>query len=554
MKNTFRKIFSKENKPRPLFFLFLIVLFLGIFLRTYSFQNWLRFNADQSRDAEIVRNFLEGKSSLPLLGPWAGGTDFGLGPIFYYFQIVSAKIFGIFPDKMAYPDLFFSILSIPLLFILLKKYFNSRISLACTALFSISMFVVQYSRFAWNPNSTPFFVMLFLYGIFEASDREGRERFFWAAVAGIALGVSMQLHTVLLLVMPIATLIFLEYVYKTTSKTMAKEFAVIFLFALLLNVPQIFGELESGGRNARAFFSGTLKKTSNEMGIGTKVVENFLCQSQGNSYIISAIGPSADCGIAYISGELKRHKHLDKRMPIILESIWEIIFTLGGIILWTAAIKRETDAKRKKILVLLGIYFVTASVLLISLANEISTRFYLLMEFLPFLLLGFWIKNIFEWTEEKHKKTAVVFLSAAFVLLVGINVYKTGKMFAAFSLQGDIANDGVDNDSVSFITLNETRFIANYVVSHAGQQKKVYLEGRKAFIFKYLGSINYFTGEKDVVVKEYSEKETVPDDAIIFFIEDANNSGQLDRNIREKYVAEDLQVFGRFSITKLKKK
>ena len=135
----FKKIINKI--PYSTWILLGIIL-IGIFLRTYNFHDWLRFNADQSRDAEVVSNSLEGKSSLPLLGPKAGGTEFRLGPIFYYFQTASAAFFGNQPDKMAYPDLFFSILSIPLLFLFLRKLFSERIALSSTAIYSLSFFAM----------------------------------------------------------------------------------------------------------------------------------------------------------------------------------------------------------------------------------------------------------------------------------------------------------------------------------------------------------------------------------------------------------------------------
>src|SRR3989344_5909340 len=83
------------------------IILLGVFLRAYNFHDGLRFNADQARDATLASQVIDGGKAWPLLGPKAGGTNFRLGPIFYYFQIISGKVFGNLPDKFAYPDLFF---------------------------------------------------------------------------------------------------------------------------------------------------------------------------------------------------------------------------------------------------------------------------------------------------------------------------------------------------------------------------------------------------------------------------------------------------------------
>src|SRR3989339_850572 len=189
------------KKEKIIIFVGFLILVIGIFLRTYHFSDWLRFNMDQSRDVSLVESLSE-NNNLPDLGPEAGGTEFQLGPAFYYFQLISTKIFGVEPEKLAYPDLFFSILSIGLFFLLAKIYFKIPIALALTWLYSISYFVVRFSRFAWNPNSTPFFVMLFIYALYNLAISQ-KKKIAWAILTGISLGICIQLHTSLLIILPV---------------------------------------------------------------------------------------------------------------------------------------------------------------------------------------------------------------------------------------------------------------------------------------------------------------------------------------------------------------
>ena len=121
----FRKIKHNFKKiPRHLWILFAIIA-VGIFLRTYNFHDWLDFRLDQVRDAVLVGEVVDG-GEWPDFGPSMKKSGiskdalFHVGPIYYHFQIISAKIFGDYPDKMAYPDLIFSILSIPLFYFFLK--------------------------------------------------------------------------------------------------------------------------------------------------------------------------------------------------------------------------------------------------------------------------------------------------------------------------------------------------------------------------------------------------------------------------------------------------
>jgi 4-amino-4-deoxy-L-arabinose transferase-like glycosyltransferase len=226
----------KKNKIAII--LFSLILLTGIFLRTYNFHPWLRFSEDEARDAEIVDNAIMHRESLPLLGPLAGTSEFRLGPAYYYIQYSAARIFGNEPVKLAYPDLAFSILAIPLFYFLLRKYFEKDVTLATTAVFSLSYFLIKYSRFAWNPNSTPFFSILFLYSFLELADPKTKRRSAWAVLAGAALGIGIQLHTTFLLVFSLAFLIGTAYGLRKKIFRW-REMALIVLVALVFNVPQI---------------------------------------------------------------------------------------------------------------------------------------------------------------------------------------------------------------------------------------------------------------------------------------------------------------------------
>jgi hypothetical protein len=134
--------------------LFCSIIALGIFFRTYHFSDWLLFEIDQTYDTRIISPAIEnGIENLPLLGPTAGGgRALRLGPAFYYIEYIGASIFGDTPVGHALPVLILSILSIPLFYLFIRRYFNTRVSLALLAIFSISAYLVLYGRFSWSPN------------------------------------------------------------------------------------------------------------------------------------------------------------------------------------------------------------------------------------------------------------------------------------------------------------------------------------------------------------------------------------------------------------------
>ena len=251
-------ILEKIKKYQIAIILSLIII-VGIFLRTYHFSDWLFFQSDQSRDLNLVSHAVEnGPGWLPLLGPKAGGTFLRLGPIFYYFLYLSGKIFGLSePWKAAFPDLFFSVLTIPLFYFFLKEFFSKNWTLIITASYAVCFFAVQYSRFAWNPNSLPFFNLLFFYALlkfFDASDR--RRMICWTIVTGISYAIASQLHFVCFFSFPIATLaiiLFRKIILKYSVGQFFKYVPIVIAIFILFYIPMILSDMQADGNNAINF-------------------------------------------------------------------------------------------------------------------------------------------------------------------------------------------------------------------------------------------------------------------------------------------------------------
>ena len=362
-----------------------IFLLIGIFVRTYHFHDWLRFNADQSRDAGIVSGVIHGETSWPLLGPKAGGTDFRLGSAFYIFQIASATIFGDRPDVMAYPDLLTSILAIPLLYAFLRLYFDRRIALSLTAIFAVSLYAVKYSRFAWNPNSLPFWTLLFAYALHRALLFGGDVKKRWVAALGGALGIGVQLHTLTLIVLPMATAAAFVFLALRREKGVGKLCLIVFSIATLLNGGQIASEIQTGGKNTAAFFSAIGTKGEKGSGVVANVGKDAVCFVQSGVLMLTAHDSSDTCEIKSIG---------EGRNSIFF--VGGIVLFIGGIVLAIRSFRRESDRAKRYFLAIVFLYCGAVFLLLVPLANEISMRFFLLSVFVPFVLLGLWFEFLLE--------------------------------------------------------------------------------------------------------------------------------------------------------------
>ncbi len=538
---------SIKATPKNVLILMGIILF-GIFLRTYHFHDWLRFNADQSRDAAVVSDFIEGRSSLPLLGPKAGGTEFKLGGAFYYLQITSAKIFGNAPDKMAYPDLATSILAIPLLFLLFKRAFKENIALILTSILGVSIFAIKYARFAWNPNSAPFYCLLFLYALLILGE-EGKstKKTWWAIVGGLALGVGVQLHTLLLIIMPITAVIFFVYVSRK-NPLIWKQAAIVFLLAAFLNTGQIVSEFQNNGSNVKAFFGGASSKTAKGSSLLNNLADDMACQVQANVFILSGIGDDDQCGISLIKNTYNKAPGISNKALFAVGTLLGMVFSFGGFWLWIQALFKEIETKKKLFLQLTGIYTLVGFILLIPLAKEISLRFYLAIIFVPFVLLGLWLEAILQWGR-KYSNNVMLFVGLFVAIILGTNILAVKNSFA------DHANKNqVSTSTETEMMLGETEFLASYIVQHAPSGSTVFLQGKQTYLFKYLKSIEYFTSKNNIALRAFSKKVSPTADDLIFSISNAKNKGKLTKALAEKYVARDIKLHGRFAIEEFIKK
>lgn len=391
--------------------LLMLVFVAGVFLRTYHFSDWLHFELDQSRDAKVVDLAIErGIGNLPLLGPKAAGSFLRLGPSFYYFEYLSALVFGNTASGVAILGLIFSCLSIPMFYALLRRFFEKGVSLMSTALFAVSFFLVMYSRFAWNPNNLPFFVLLGMYSLLRSVDREEPRNGWWLVGASAAIGIATQLHFVAFLALPIISGAFL--IIKRPKIKFVFWISAL-LAIILLYSPVIINEIKTGGQNSEEFMKIFEKKSS---GGEYTAIEKAARDGKENilGYFLILSG--------YPKGDLPRiiaPQGLDmevictdeckKDLPMGLLAL--AIFA-SGFFFYARNFVSEEDVRRRDFLVLLGLWFFVSLVLFFPIAFDLAPRFFLLVAPLPFIFFGFIMDFL-----EKRKLILVAFLLAVAVLI-----------------------------------------------------------------------------------------------------------------------------------------
>lgn len=378
-----------------------LILILGIFLRTYHFHQWIYFGDDQNRDLHLITDVLSGNRPIPLLGPdMTGGRGFLLGPIYYYFQMMADTLFGVSAAHQAYPDWLFSVLFLPLLAFFLTRIWSTTAAIGATAIAAVSFFLLEYSRFAWNVNPIPFFVLLALLSLWQLLTDGKAARWKWIIALGIAIGVGIQLHAILLTLLPILTLLVFFFLLRKKQLRWS-HFVVIVAIATILNGSQIIHEYQTNFENTKAFFATSSFKSDRTKGSLTKnIALDIACNTQAISHIISSLGNHDLCDFIYEDDTKNTYFSTPLAIPSkhseLFGEIVSLLFSVIGYGLLIRAFRRETNRKKKYLLGLILTYMALSFLVMIPIAAGSRLRYFLPITFLPFVFLALIIDTLRE--------------------------------------------------------------------------------------------------------------------------------------------------------------
>ncbi|MDO8529627.1 MAG: glycosyltransferase family 39 protein [bacterium] len=468
------------------FFIFLLVFIfaLGIFLRSYNFSDWLHFELDQSRDARVISSAIEkGPSDLPLLGPRAGGTFLRLGPVFYYFEYVSAVIFGNTPSGMAAANLLFSIGSILVFFIFCREYFSNKIAISLMFIFSVSLFLVMYSRFVWNPNSLIFFELVTFFSLLKTVNREEKRRGVWLLIFSLSLTIATQLHFLALLSLPLISLIFLLI---KRPKIPLRFWIVSVSVILLFYVPVALNEIKTGGDNAEEFVKAISGKSNKEE---HSMVNSFIRNYQENSVaswmIISGSEKGESLKIDRTSIKNKSlicGKDCNENLPY---TILALTLFSGAVFFLIKKLVFGRNVQNRNFILIISIWFFVSFAAFNLLAFDLSPRFFLLTAPIYLVFFGFWLEAL----SKIWKGWLIIILSCIFI---ATNLY---FIFVRFSqLKSAHAEDvRIEPDRIlkerTRVTLFQEMSISRFIAKESQKNKlPIFIKSDPQYerSFKYL--------------------------------------------------------------------
>ncbi|MGW8185507.1 MAG: glycosyltransferase family 39 protein [Candidatus Moraniibacteriota bacterium] len=523
--------FLTSLKTNKTILLLLTIIFIGAFLRLYDFNNLLRFNADQIRDAQIIDTMAAG-DNFPFFGPKAGGTKFNLGGGFYYLQYLSGSIFGFSPNGIALFIPILSTISIYLFYLLFKRIFSTNITLGLTFLYAISFYAIKYSHFAWNPNVIPFFLLAFLLLLARISHPKNNLLDF--ALLGLVIGVASQLHTTLLILMPIATLIILIWTFTTKTErikfSFSKIFLLIFIF-ILANLPFIYGNFLDHGKNIQEFFAGSSSKTASGSSLVKNITADITFFLQGSAYYLTGIEPQKNWGNII---KLIKSKNLTE-IVLFISSL--LLFLAGGYSLFIEKIKSNRNKIARNSSLILLTFSILAFLFFIFIGNELNIRFFIILSFLPYLLLGALLESIYKKINSPNLKAIIFSALAILLILFNLNIFSK-----TYNLDNYTAPESAYG-GISLGELNEMcSKIDSALKSNPGSIQTAFVDS-----FEFKRSLGYICLKKSIVIKELPKEQS--QDITLFFaiVENANAKKNIEK-YSSNFKLEDSQKIKRFTL------
>lgn len=234
--------------------LLILILLIASFLRLYRIDAYMEFLGDQGRDVTIIKKLFT-ERDLFFIGPQTSIGNMYLGPYFYYLIAPALFLSNYNPVGPAIFIAILNILTVYLIYLISRNWFNKKVAYTASFLYAISPVVIKYSNFIWNPNIMPLFSLLFVYFFFEAFRSKKYNLFLYSSLAFIMV---INSHYLGLALLPfIGIFWFYSFVKFIKLKSVdLKPFVANTLLAVLIFIisltPQILFDIKHDGQISKS--------------------------------------------------------------------------------------------------------------------------------------------------------------------------------------------------------------------------------------------------------------------------------------------------------------
>jgi len=247
----FLNFFKNHSEVLIIIWLFL----MAFFLRIFHFTEFAAYHQDQVRDLIYIKNHFDAGSMI-LLGPKASIGSFFLPPFWYYLMSI-AFVFSKSPLAPAFMVILFSSFTTVIIYLFSRKFFGQNVAFFSALLYAVSHMSIEHSRFAWNPNPIPFFVILTFYFLYEYLLKNKKNSFYFGIIVA---NLSLQLHYQGFVVLAFFYLILLFY-----KKIDVKQFIYSILINIILVLPFIVYEIKNQFPNSQGIINFISSQSKNNL-------------------------------------------------------------------------------------------------------------------------------------------------------------------------------------------------------------------------------------------------------------------------------------------------
>lgn len=220
------KLFNKKT-------LLIAIIVLAFILRFWKLDSYPALNADEAAIGYNAYSLIQ--TGLDEHGhPWPihfqSFNDYKPG-LYFYIVLPFVKLLGLNEWAVRIPGASFGVLSVFMIYLLVKKLFdNEKFALISALFLAISPWHLQFSRGGWEVNTATFFVLTGLFFFFKSlNESESRQKILNLVMSSIFLVAAFYTYHAVRVIIPLLGLsIFIIY-----GKVIFKDFKPYLIFAIL---------------------------------------------------------------------------------------------------------------------------------------------------------------------------------------------------------------------------------------------------------------------------------------------------------------------------------
>lgn len=278
-----------ERYLNSTFIMLLLILLLGLFLRTYKLEIFYPFAHDQDLSAWIAKDIVV-DHHIRLIGQETSVLGIFVGPLFYYLVAASFAIFKMNPLSGAIVTTIIGLCTNLSIFWVFGKLFNRNVGLIGCFIYAVSPAAIFGDRWLVPTQPTILWAVWFMYVLFCILKGNYQIMIPLSILIGLIWHIHIALLPLLMLV-PIAFLLSDKKKVQIKSKTILISLLTLIVFL----TPFIIFEARHNGLQIRSFITATQANKDSYTGIsrlfkvinssGRALVGSFVLS--GNVYLLS---------------------------------------------------------------------------------------------------------------------------------------------------------------------------------------------------------------------------------------------------------------------------